>query len=55
VKDQPNTFDVKIMPLRKDAPIFLPTGAWPGFDGLEMAEIRSIQAVPEYEVVVDWK
>ncbi len=46
-------FDLKIMPLRKDAPIFLAAGAWPEFGArAEIAEIRSITTIPEYEVVV---
>ncbi|HEY6330950.1 MAG TPA: beta-galactosidase, partial [Blastocatellia bacterium] len=44
---------LKILPLRKDAPIYLPKSAWPAFPpGGQLAEVKSITAVPEYEVSV---
>lgn len=47
----PANFDLKIMPLRKDAPIFLPPGAWPDFGATgEIAEVRRLSLVPEYQV-----
>lgn len=46
-------FELEIMPLRKDAPIYLPHKAWPDFRGAsEIAEVRGISAEPEYEVIV---
>jgi hypothetical protein len=42
--------DLKIYPLRKGVPIYLPKGAWPLFPpGGETARIRSVSLVPEYE------
>ena len=44
---------VKILPLRQDAPIYLPKDRWPAFGANGQAgEIRGITAEPEYEVVV---
>ena len=44
---------VKILPLRKDAPIYIPKTMWPDFKGLsEIASIIGIKAIPEYEVTV---
>ena len=46
--------ELKIMPLRKDAPIYLPAGAWPPFPPSgEIADVFGIHAEPEYEVRVD--
>lgn len=51
---QSRSFDLKVMPLRKDAPIFLPPRAWPNFGGKDdVAEVESITAIPVYEVVVN--
>jgi hypothetical protein len=42
---------LKVMPLRKDAPIYLPRDAWPHFPpNGEIADVQAIEAVPEYEV-----
>jgi beta-galactosidase len=44
---------LRILPLRRDAPIYLPKDRWPGFDaGGQAAEIRGITAEPLYEVAV---
>jgi beta-galactosidase len=44
---------VKILPLRRDAPIYLPKDRWPAFGASGQAgDIRGITAYPEYEVVV---
>jgi len=44
---------VKITPLRKDAPLYIPHSAWPAFsDRAEIAEIRDVSLSPEYETVV---
>jgi len=44
---------LEILPLRRDAPIFLPVDAWPEFDGkADIVELQEIKAIPEYEVVV---
>ena len=44
---------VKILPLRRDAPIYLPKDRWPAFDASgQAAEIRSVTAEPLYEVAV---
>jgi len=44
---------LEILPLRKDAPIYLPQSAWPQFasDG-QISEVKSITAEPEYEISV---
>jgi hypothetical protein len=45
--------DLKILPLRKNAPIYLATDAWPSFPSNgEIAEIRNISVSPEYHVTV---
>ena len=44
---------LKILPLRKDAPIYLPLERWPNFGAAdEIVEVRSIRSVVEYEVTV---
>jgi len=43
---------LEISPLKKDAPIYMPASSWPKFTGEQIAEIRSVTAVPEYKVVV---
>ncbi len=46
--------ELKIMPLRKDAKIYLPHDAWPQFPPSgEIAEVSGIRVAPEYEVRVD--
>jgi hypothetical protein len=43
--------EVKILPLLKTAPVYLPSAAWPNFgtDGA-LGKINQIEIVPEYEV-----
>lgn len=51
--DAAQSFALEILPLRKDAPIFIPREAWPKFERKnEIVELRKITAIPEYEVVV---
>ena len=46
-------FELKILPLRKDAPIYLPKNAWSQIEGnSEAAVVKSIAISPEYEVIV---
>lgn len=46
-------FDLQVLPLRKDAPIYMPQSAWPDFGtNSETATATSIRAFPEYEVTV---
>jgi beta-galactosidase len=43
-----------ILPLRKDAPIYLPAGIRPNFPPSgEVARLKSVEVVPEYEAVAD--
>ncbi len=45
--------DLKILPLRKDAPIYLAKEAWPAFPASgQIAEVKSVIVSPEYEVKV---
>lgn len=45
--------DLKILPLRKDAPIYIPGNMWPSFDGAsQVSELKSVTASPEYEVTL---
>ncbi len=45
---------LKILPLRKDAPIYIPKDRLPAFDESgEAHQVRSITAEPEYEVTVE--
>jgi hypothetical protein len=47
------TLDLKLMPLRKDAPIYIPQNLRPQFPPSgETAEVSGITCVPEYEVRV---
>ncbi len=44
---------LKVLPLRQDAPLYLPPGRWPAFGGRpQVAQIRSIAAIPEYEIAI---
>lgn len=46
--------DLRLLPLRKDAPIHLPAGAWPAFPvSGEVADLKSVTAIPEYQAVLD--
>ena len=43
--------ELKVLPLRRDAPIYMPKSSWPDFNGSsEISEVKSISASPEYEV-----
>jgi hypothetical protein len=45
---------LEILPLRQNAPIYLPATAWPPFAaGGETAAIRTLSASPEYEVTIE--
>ena len=45
--------EIKILPLRKAAPIYLPDAAWPNFGpGESLDETHQIDMAPEYEVSV---
>jgi len=49
------SFNLKILPLRKDAPIFLPTAAWPPFEASgDICKLQSITAIPVYEVTLSF-
>jgi hypothetical protein len=51
--DGPTVFELKIMPLRKDAPIYLPRGAWPDFSSsTEIASVKQLSLQPEYQIIV---
>lgn len=46
--------ELTLLPLRKDAPIYLPKEARPQFgDRDQIAEVQSVEAVPEYEVTLE--
>jgi hypothetical protein len=48
--------ELRILPLRQDAPIYLPAGARPAFPpGGEIARLKDVQIVPEYEALIDLK
>lgn len=48
-----SSLELKIQPLRKDAPIYLPAGAWPDFGPRTfVGTVRQIEISPEYEVNV---
>jgi beta-galactosidase len=48
--------ELKILPLREHAPIYLPEKAWPAFSaGASVARLKDVQILPEYEVVVNAK
>jgi len=45
--------DLKILPLRKDAPIYLPASARPDFGGRpEITDVGPVAVTPEYEVLL---
>ncbi len=49
-KGKSTSLDLKILPLRKDAPIFLEPKAQPNFAGwVEVMQVEEIEIVPEYE------
>jgi len=46
--------ELRILPLRRDAPIYLPPGTRPSFPSTgEVAVLKDVQAIPEYEAVAD--
>lgn len=46
-----NGLELQVLPLRKDAPIYMPGSSWPKFDGrLEATDLKSVKVTPEYEV-----
>ena len=46
--------ELRILPLRQDAPIYLPSGTRPAFPpNGEIAKLREVQIVPEYEAVAN--
>ena len=48
-----NGLELNILPLRKDAPIYVPKNKWPSFNGAtQIAEVKSVKALPEYEVTL---
>jgi beta-galactosidase len=48
--------EVKILPLGKDSPLYLPKGAWPSFSPEnQVGQINSVQAVAEYDTVLKAK
>ncbi len=48
-----NGIYLKILPLRKDAPIYLPKSSWPEFkEESQVAKVNSITASPEYELKI---
>jgi beta-galactosidase len=49
-------FELSILPLRADAPIYLPTGKPPAFPANgQVAKVLRIELVPEYDVVANLK
>jgi beta-galactosidase len=48
--------ELKILPLREDAPIYLPEGAHPAFPASgQVANLKNVQVVREYEVTLEAK
>lgn len=46
--------ELYILPLRKDAPIFLEKGEWPEFPKSgQVAELKSLTLVPKYQLIID--
>ena len=46
--------ELRILPLRRDTPIYLPAGAWPAFAANgEAVKLDEVRLIPEYEVVRD--
>ncbi len=46
--------ELQIMPLRKDAPIYLDRRVWPQFpQNGQVLELRSVRAIPEYEITCE--
>jgi beta-galactosidase len=54
-RDADPELELKILPLRKDAPIYLPAGTRPSFSSSgEVATLQEVQVIPEYEAVADF-
>jgi len=50
---QVKPLELSILPLRKDAPIYLEEGRWPAFPANgQVSELRQIEAIPRYQLVV---
>jgi hypothetical protein len=48
--------ELKILPLHDDAPIYLPENARPpGSPSGQIAKLKNVQIIPQYEVVMDLK
>ncbi len=44
---------LSILPLRKDAPVYIPGAMWPAFNGAtQIASVKSLTLSPEYEVIL---
>lgn len=53
VQGSGRSFTLRLMPLRKNAPLYLPKDAWPDFRSRDAeAVVQSIELVPEHEAVV---
>jgi hypothetical protein len=52
--DRPSTFELSILPLRKDAPVYFELARPPQFnsDG-QVVKLDDIRLVPEYQLVID--
>jgi len=49
----PTDFELKVTPLRKAAPIYLPADAWPNFGTSgAVAEVKHLALIPEYEAII---
>ena len=53
-EDMGRGLKLEVLPLRENAPIYLPAHAWPPFPPRgEIAAIRTMAFAPEYEVAID--
>jgi hypothetical protein len=51
--DDAEGLELRILPLRKDAPIYMPKNSWPNFGGKsDVVEVKSVTASPEYELIL---
>jgi len=54
-KELADGLELRILPLRKDDPLYLPKGAWPEFPSSgEIATLNSVTIRPEYEGVMNF-
>ncbi len=52
-EDYAEGMELRILALRKDAPIYIPKSSWPHFgDKSDVAQVKSVTASPEYEVIL---